>query len=265
MTEPDNFKSLVDQAMKDPALGHIRPVIEKELLHYDLLYALDKEKMLDNLVFQGGTCLRLCYGGSRFSEDLDFAGGVSFTSQKLADMKTCIEDYLSKRYELEVTVKEPASLRSDPKYAELKIDKWQIRVVTSPDRRDLPKQMIKFEVANIPAHTRVAQPLVRNYDFLPDGYEDLLVMAETRDEIMVDYRLDSYLDRLDNMIPRLPEIVAGKNFQDEMARFLPADVHERTLGQDKFQSYLTTTLTDLLTTVQTELSHDQSEKPSFHM
>ncbi|MGO1658854.1 MAG: nucleotidyl transferase AbiEii/AbiGii toxin family protein [Marinobacter sp.] len=306
MTEPDDFKSLVDQAMKDPALGHIRPVIEKELLHYDLLYALDKEKMLDNLVFQGGTCLRLCYGGSRFSEDLDFAGGVSFTSQKLADMKTCIEDYLSKRYELEVTVKEPASLRSDPKYAELKIDKWQIRVVTSPDRRDLPKQMIKFEVANIPAYTRVAQPLVRNYDFLPDGYEDLLVMAETRDEIMadklfslpanqkyvrnrdiwdlawlaqrgaqvnsalvekkmVDYRLDSYLDRLDNMIPRLPEIVAGKNFQDEMARFLPADVHERTLGQDKFQSYLTTTLTDLLTTVQTELGHDQSEKPSFHM
>ncbi|MGP9799056.1 nucleotidyl transferase AbiEii/AbiGii toxin family protein [Halomonas sp. 86] len=68
MIESVDFKSLVDQVMKDAALGHMRPVIEKELLHYDLLYALDKESMLDSLVFQGGTSLRLCYGGSRFSE-----------------------------------------------------------------------------------------------------------------------------------------------------------------------------------------------------
>ncbi|CDG92427.1 hypothetical protein XBP1_330002 [Xenorhabdus bovienii str. puntauvense] len=28
--------------------------------------------------FQGGTSLSLCYGGNRFSEDLDFAGGKDF-------------------------------------------------------------------------------------------------------------------------------------------------------------------------------------------
>lgn len=171
--------------MQDTAVEHMRPVIEKELLHYDLLYALDKENLLNDLVFQGGTSLRLCYGGSQFSEDLDFAGGVDFTSRKLADIKNCLENYLSKRYGLEVTVKEPESLIK-PKYAELKIDKWQVGIITSPGRRDLLKQKIKLEVANIPAHTRTARPQVRNYEFLPDSYEDLLIMVETRDEIMAD-------------------------------------------------------------------------------
>lgn len=304
--EAVDFKALVDRAMEDSSLGHMRPAIEKELIHYDLLYVLDKEQLLDQLVFQGGTSLRLCYGGNRFSEDLDFAGGVDFTSQKMIEMKACIEDYLSARYGLEVTVKEPSSLKKDPKYAELKIDKWQIGIVTAPDRRDLPKQKIKLEIANIPAHTKTAQPLVRNYDFLPDGYEDLLVMVETRDEIMadklislpatekyvrnrdiwdlawlaqrgakvdselvgqkvVDYRIDNYLAKLNAMIPRVSEIVSGASFQNEMQRFLPVDVFERTLGKDKFQTYLTDTLTDLLLTVQKGLEPDKPEDPSFIM
>jgi predicted nucleotidyltransferase component of viral defense system len=73
---------------------------------------MDVDKgLLEGLVFQGGTSLRLCYGGNRFSENLDFAGGVDFTSRKLVDMKECIQDYLAARYSLEVSVKEPASLK----------------------------------------------------------------------------------------------------------------------------------------------------------
>ena len=186
VSEHADFQYLVSQALKNPALGHMRPVIEKELIHFDLLYVLDREGLLDNLVFQGGTSLRLCYGGSRFSEDLDFAGGLDFTSARLADMKVCIEDYLSGRYGLEVTVKEPASLRQEPGYAEIKIDKWQIGIETAPARRDLPRQKIKLEVANIPAYTSEPMPLQAHYDFLPKGYADLLIMVETREEIMAD-------------------------------------------------------------------------------
>ena len=36
----ENFKALVDMAMKEAGRNHMRPVIEKELLHYDLLFAL---------------------------------------------------------------------------------------------------------------------------------------------------------------------------------------------------------------------------------
>lgn len=184
--DQQNFAKLVNHAMQSATVTHMRAVIEKELLHYDILFALEKGGLLDQLVFQGGTSLRLCYGGNRFSEDLDFAGGKKFTSADLADMKACIEKYIGKRYGLEVTVKEPKELREDPQYAELSIEKWQVAVVTSPERKDLPKQKIKLEIANVPAYTKVPLPLLVNYDFLPDGYSDTLILTETLDEVMAD-------------------------------------------------------------------------------
>ena len=69
------------------------------------------------------------------------------------------------RYGLEVNVKEPEVLRQDPGYEEIRIDKWQVSVTTVPEKRDMPKQRIKIEVANIPAYTRIPNTLKRN--FLP--------------------------------------------------------------------------------------------------
>ena len=83
MIEQTDFMTLVDQAMSLPGRAKMRPVIEKELLHYDILFTLDNKGLLDKLTFQGGTSLRLCYGASRFSEDLDFAGGRNFASKVL--------------------------------------------------------------------------------------------------------------------------------------------------------------------------------------
>jgi len=90
------------------------------------------------------------------------------------------------RYGLEVSVKEPGVVRQDPGYEEIRIDKWQVSVTTVPEKRDMPKQRIKIEVANIPAYTRIPNTLKRNYDVLPDGYSDTLVLCETLDEIMCD-------------------------------------------------------------------------------
>lgn len=292
--DQENFAQLVNKAMQVENVSHMRSVIEKELLHYDILFALEKGGLLDKLTFQGGTSLRLCYGGNRFSEDLDFAGGKDFSSTMLADMKHCIEKYIGERYGLEVTVKEPKDLKQDPKYSELSIDKWQIAVVTSPERKDLPKQKIKVEVANIPAYTREPQPLQINYDFLPDGYSDTLILTESLDEVMADkiislpattryvrhrdiwdlawlqqqgatlnmdlvknkvsdYKLEHFNKMLDNFLDRLPGIVSSEAFIAEMKRFLPTDVFDRTLAQDKFQVYLQNMLAKLFKTVSNEL------------
>lgn len=186
MSEPAVFSELVHKAMTGSGHGHMRPVIEKELLHYDILFSLDREDLLDPLTFQGGTCLRLCYGSTRYSEDLDFVGGLDFNSRRLMSMKDCLEQHIGRRYELEVDVKEPRDLRNEPEYALLNIDKWRISVTTAPGRRHFPRQRIKIEVANIPAYSRVPRSLLTNYDFLPDGYGDTLVMSETLDEIMAD-------------------------------------------------------------------------------
>lgn len=182
----ENFSALVNRIMAQSSLSQMRPVVEKELLHYDIIYCLEQKGLLDNLVFQGGTSLRLCRGGNRFSEDLDFAGGVDFSADKLAEIKSCIEEYIGKRYGLEVTVKEPSSLKMLPEYAELRVDKWQIAVVTSPERRDLPKQKIKLEVANIPAYEPEPVALSVNYDFLPEGYGQTIVLTESLNEVFAD-------------------------------------------------------------------------------
>jgi len=89
-------------------------------------------------------------------------------------MKSCVEHYVGRRYGLEVSVKEPAELQGEADYAGLTIDKWQVAVVTAPRRRDLPKQRIKIEVANIPAYSREPRPLLVNYDFLVVEIRSLL-------------------------------------------------------------------------------------------
>lgn len=181
-----DFDALVEMAMAAPGRAHMRPVIEKELLHYDILFCLDQEGLLDRLTFQGGTALRLCHASPRFSEDLDFAGGKDFAGAQLKEMKACIEHFVGGRYGLEVFGKEPSELREEADYAGITVDKWQVAVVTAPQRREVPRQRIKIEVAGVPAYSREPRPLLANYEFLPDGYGDTLIMTETLDEVMAD-------------------------------------------------------------------------------
>ena len=72
---------------------------EKEYLQYIFLNAISK--YADDFVFKGGTCLRICFGFERASEDLDFS-----TSLKINELKKivhkCLKDFelLSIGYEI---------------------------------------------------------------------------------------------------------------------------------------------------------------------
>lgn len=66
------FDQLVDAAVQNQQeLATLRPVVEKELLHHDVLRELSGARLLAGLTFMGGTCLRACSDASRLSEDLD--------------------------------------------------------------------------------------------------------------------------------------------------------------------------------------------------
>lgn len=79
------FDQLVIEALRSRAdLTTLRPVVEKELLHHDILREMSEAGLLTGLTFIGGTCLRACYGSQRLSEDLDFTGGADFKKQDLA-------------------------------------------------------------------------------------------------------------------------------------------------------------------------------------
>ncbi len=283
----ENFNALVKRAMQIGGRDRMRPVVEKELFHYDILFALDESGLLDRLTFQGGTCLRLCYGAPRFSEDLDFLGGAGFDASSMATLKGCLEDYLGRRYGLEISVKEPKEVAGEPEYRDIKVDTWRISIRTAPEAKDLPSQRLKIEIANLDALSRVPRSVVANYDFLPDGYGDTIVLAETLDEIMADkvvslvncrayvrhrdiwdlhwlikqgaklnggfvaqkvrqYHVGDYPKLVDDFRQRLPEIVHGRAFKEQMMRFLPVDVLDRTLHKEKFNDLLVNEVGDLL-------------------
>lgn len=178
----EDFNAYVQQALANPDLAAMRPVVEKELLHYEIFSALDEDGLLAHLVFQGGTSLRLCRGSDRFSEDLDFAGGKDFSVDSMARIKECITKRIGDRFGLNVTVKEPKP--ANPA-ANIDVAKWMVSIETSPGEPDVPRQKIKLEIANIPAYTREAVPLRLNYPML-EGMHQVLVVTETIDEILAD-------------------------------------------------------------------------------
>ncbi|OCX74789.1 hypothetical protein A6M23_04865 [Acidithiobacillus thiooxidans] len=181
MNEND-FARYVSLAMQGDGLGFLRPVVEKELLHYEIFSALDEDGLLNGLVFQGGTALRLCYGSERFSEDLDFAGGKNFSAKSMAALKGCIAGKIGKRFGLDIAVREPKNAPFD---GAVRVDKWMITIQTSPDRPDLPRQKIKLEIANVPAYSRDILPVRINYSVL-EGRSQPLVAVESMDEILAD-------------------------------------------------------------------------------
>src|SRR5471030_2482941 len=116
------FDELVDEALKNQqALAPLRVVVEKELLHHDIMLALSSAGMLARLTFIGGTCLRACYGSSRLSEDLDFTGGADFNRESLAELAQVLVDSLKTKYGLEIEVSEPVRY-------EWNVDTWKLKV-----------------------------------------------------------------------------------------------------------------------------------------
>ena len=177
-------------------MGNLLPVVEKELLHYRILDAMMREGFFSSLVFQGGTSLRLCHGSPRYSEDLDFAGGTSFDMDTLKGLGSCISDSLSGMGDdVTVRVKEP---RPD---ADGLTRRWRIAIRTAGQRRDLPSQTIKLEVASIPAYEPQHRPALVNYPMFPALSGQIILDVESPTEILADkllsYACASHLRRRD--------------------------------------------------------------------
>ncbi len=187
--ERKGLSDMVTLALRTPGYARMRPGIVKELLHYDMLFALQRSKLLDGLVFQGGTALRLVHGSQRLSEDLDFAGGKDFDGSSLAPIKEALERFVGNRYGLDVRVKEPKVHNTSSRSGGVTVSRWTLSIDSEPARPDMPRQRIRLEVANVPAYTGDPLPLRRNYEGLADSYggaDSFLVTTETPVEIASD-------------------------------------------------------------------------------
>ena len=179
-----DFSHIVDTVMGDPGLQGLRPVVEKELLHYELLFILERHRFLDGLVFQGDTCLRLCHGAPRFSEDLDFSGGPDFSAAQMDGLPEALKDGLAERCGLDAAVTAPKEPEGRPLSGGVRVSSWRINIRPPSGRRDIPGLRVKLDIDNAPSHTREVREIARNYDVLPAL--DMLVAVRSREEILAD-------------------------------------------------------------------------------
>ncbi len=281
----NGFGRLVNRTVGDSIFSHMRSAIEKELLIYNILFCLEQHGRLDDIVFQGGTLLRLGHGGERLSEDLDFVAGADFNPSDFSSVKPGIESFFIERYGLIVEVKKKIETRNIENPG-ITVNQWRINANLNPEQKDLPKLHVKIEIANVPAHTREIVSLRSHYDVLPDGYDGILIVSETLDEVMadklislpastryiryrdiwdlywliqrraevntklveqkvIDYQLSEYAELLNNLLKRLPDVVKGTEFHLEMQKLLPTDVFDRTLRKDKFCQHLLSSVREL--------------------
>lgn len=73
------LKIIVDEKKKQGAGRAVLLNFLKEYLQYAVLSYIYNSKEFKNLLFKGGSCLRICFNLPRLSEDLDFDGEVNLS------------------------------------------------------------------------------------------------------------------------------------------------------------------------------------------
>jgi predicted nucleotidyltransferase component of viral defense system len=276
------FDQLVDEAIKhNDNLASLRVVVEKELLHHDIIREMSRAGLLDQLTFMGGTCLRACYGSNRLSEDLDFTGGQDFNKSSLSNLADILTNQLRAKYGLQIDV-------SEPKRETGNVDTWKLKIITRPEQHSIPTQRINIDICSIPSYDKKTSVL-RNHYGIDMGTQGLLLKIESREEIFAD-KLVAFALRpnriknrdlwdiawltqqgvnlpveliekktkdhkqkstefLEKLKARKEELIKNTNlentFKQEMKRFLPVDITNSSVNAPGFWEYLVQVITDV--------------------
>lgn len=258
-----------------PDYGAIATVIEKEVLHHDIMDVLIKNGAMQSLTFIGGTSLRLCYNSPRLSEDLDFNGGHDFKPSDFDGLEGDIQAYIQNKYETQVWVNKPAPGQQGDTAS------WKISIEKEANRPELPRQKMHIDVCAIPSFEVSKRGLINHYNILVPT-EGLLFpvqsLAETLADKMialayrsrrikprdlwdivwikqrgtaisaelVDKKLEArrkekanFIDSLGAQIERLMrDDEVRTDFNAEIARFLPNQIKMRTIDDPDYWVYL---------------------------
>lgn len=190
---------------RNPGLVPCLPAIEKELLHLEILGAMRRAGHLRHLTFKGGTCLRLCYGADRFSEDLDFSGGGAFDHALLVDIEGVLRAWIGHRYGLEVSVSPPKPAARGG----AKPNRWIARVVTRPAGPGgaLAVQRIKIEIDEREPPAEIEyRGVAQRYDVLAGYFAPFPVSAAPLADILADKLIAFPMSALERDNPRYRDV-----------------------------------------------------------
>lgn len=183
MIEHQSLTSLVASTIQGGTAPHLLAAIESELLQLRLLRSLDDAGLLNGLVLHGGSAVRFCYGGNRFSDALSFAGGADFTLQRFLHIKQCLEADLGIQCELSIADEEATTPYKEAESAVSQVGHWALTIAT-PTGQGIPQQTARLHVLRATTHTAQAMPIQLEYDWLPVGYSDTVVMVESKNEML---------------------------------------------------------------------------------
>lgn len=176
------MKNIINIAKREAGKnGFLVATVVKEMLHYDILDALQTSNAAKDIVFQGGTALRLIYQSSRYSEDLDFATLRPITQKTMEAFKKVFVDTVKKKYGLEAEVVDPK--KSDYE-GRVSVVKWAAKVTISGiPGNEKQKQVINIEIASVPSLEYEVKMVASRYN---EVSQDIFVQVETLREIMAD-------------------------------------------------------------------------------
>lgn len=260
---------------ENPDYAAVTPVIEKEILHHDIMDVLIKQGAMQTLTFIGGTSLRMCYNSARLSEDLDFNGGHDFKPAGFDGLESEIQKYIQNKYETDVWVNKPTENKQGDTVS------WKINIVKEANRPDLPRQKMHIDVCAIPSFDVEKRPLLNHYNIVVPT-EGILVPVQSLQETLAD-KLIALAYRARRIKPRdvwdivwikqrgvdlskelVEKKLAARNkhpddfrqaltvqlaklmqndevrddFNMEMSRFIPNQIKERTLDNPEYWAYV---------------------------
>jgi len=266
----------------NPAYAAITPVIEKEILHHDIIDVMVKQGVMQQLTFIGGTSLRMCYNSARLSEDLDFNGGHDFKPSDFDGLEFEIQQYIQNKYETNVWVNKPNENKQG------NTSSWTISIIKEATRPDLPRQKMHIDVCAIPSFDIQKRPLLNHYNIVVPT-EGILVPVQSLKEILADklialaYRSrrikprdiwdivwikqrgialsealveqklaarskqkEEFIESLKVQLEKLmQDDEVRADFNMEMSRFIPKQIKERTLDNPDYWGYVQTEVHDV--------------------
>jgi len=270
----------------NPEYAAITPVIEKEILHHDIMDVMIRQSVMQSLTFIGGTSLRLCYNSSRLSEDLDFNGGHDFKPSDFDGLEIEIQKYIQNKYEMEVWVNKPNKDKQGD------TSSWKISIEKEANRPDLPRQKMHIDICSIPSFDIEKRTLINHYNIIVPT-EGLLVPVQSLEEALADkfialaYRarrikprdiwdivwikqrgisvstilIDKKLEARGKTKTDFTEALrvqvdkllhnddVHKDFNMEMSRFIPRHIKERTIDNQDYWAYVQSEINSMSTSL----------------
>ena len=153
--------------------GLPKNIVLKEALQVLCLEHLYTFPESDIIIFQGGTCLRLLYGGPRYSEDLDFVVSDMQTLSGLFKKVSSSVERMGPLFEGKTWMRVQKESKN--------LVRWKLYFESLEDKES---SSVSIEFANYPAYTSQLLPLK-----IPAGYPStplILVKTETEEELLAD-------------------------------------------------------------------------------